>query len=270
MAYSKSIPPALLAALHRVEPNATFFQSPASSSQVQSSSTNKTYFAKLGSAMASDVEQYHGEAESLRAMYEASPGICPRVFESFVDPTSKSPVFVSEHKNIGPFNERSAVALASALAEMHIKGKSPAGQFGFAVPTYCGQTRMSNGWSQTWAEAFDKMIGDLLDKLKCDGSYDEICALGQEVRARWVDLYSAAVTRTRSSEVRFVALQSHTTSSWSTRHQTCIASWRPLGESVSALVRRRTIVNTAWHPHDTTCTERECGNRHGYGETGYI
>jgi protein-ribulosamine 3-kinase len=185
MPRSNSIPPALLAALHRIEPHAQFFQSPASSSsQVQSSSTNKTYFAKLGSATSSDVEQYHGEAESLRAMYAASPGICPRVFESSVDPASNQPVFISEYKSIAPLNEESTLVLAAALAEMHTKGKSPTGQYGFAVPTYCGQTRMSNGWSHTWAGAYDKMMGDLLHTLKLTGQFDEICALGEEVRAR--------------------------------------------------------------------------------------
>ena len=179
------IPPALLVALQRIEPNAKFFQSPASSCQVQSSLTNKTYFAKMGSASGCDVEQYHGEAESLRAMYAASPGICPRVFESSIDPASSRPVLISEYKNIGPFNEQSAVALASALAEMHTKGKSPTGQYGFSVPTYCGRTRMSNGWSQTWAEAFDKMIGELLGTLNRTGQFEEICALGEEIRARW-------------------------------------------------------------------------------------
>lgn len=186
MSSSHSIPPPLLAALHRVEPNAQFFQSPASTCQVQSSATNRTYFAKLGSATGSDAEQYEGEAQSLRAMYAASPGICPRVFECHVDAASGRPVFVSEHKNIGPLNEQSARALASALAEMHTKGKSPTGQYGFAVPTYCGRTRMSNVWSQTWRESFDRMIGDLLDTLRLSGNFDEICALGEKVRERWV------------------------------------------------------------------------------------
>jgi len=176
-----SIPPAILSALQRAEPDADkFFQS--SSSQFQSSSSNKTYFAKEGSP--SDAEQYYGEAESLRAMYAASPGICPRLFECSVDASSKRPVFVSEHKKIGALNKHSAKALGSGLAEMHMKGKSPTGKFGFEVPTYCGATRMENGWSETWAEAYDRMIGGLLERLKQNNQYEETCQLGEEVRKR--------------------------------------------------------------------------------------
>ncbi|KAF8585836.1 fructosamine kinase PKL/CAK/FruK [Ramaria rubella] len=182
MPLSSSIPPAISAALHRVEPDAQFIRT--GSSQAQSSTSNRSYFVKQGSSGGSDMEQYRGEAESLRSMHAACPGICPIVFESSVDPATKQPVFISEFKKIGSLNKHSAAALGRSLAEMHNKGKSPDGRFGFDVPTYCGATRMRNGWSKTWAEAYDKMIGDLLETLRYTGQFDDTCRLGEEVRKR--------------------------------------------------------------------------------------
>ena len=176
-----AIPPTILAALQRVEPSTSKFF-PSSGNQFQSTTSNKTYFAKEGAP--EDAEQYRGEAAALRVMYEAAPGICPRLFESSVDAASRRPVFVSEYKSLAPLNKHSAAALGGALAEMHVKGTSPTGMFGFDVPTYCGATRMENGWSGTWAEAYDRMIAGLLDRLNQGGQYQETCTMGEEVRKR--------------------------------------------------------------------------------------
>jgi len=177
MSFSQEIPPAIVTTLNHLEPGAYFY--PSGNSKVQSSS-NRSYFVKQGSK--SDVEQYTGEVESLRAMYAARPGICPRILEFSVDETSQKPLFISEYKDIGPLNKHSAAALGSALADMHSNGRSPTGKFGFGVPTFCGATRMRNGWQDTWAAAYDKMLGDLLDRLKGAGGYEELCGLGDQIR----------------------------------------------------------------------------------------
>ncbi|KAF8516741.1 fructosamine kinase [Hysterangium stoloniferum] len=177
--FSPDIPPAILAILSHLEPGAHFYLSGAS--KVQSSS-NRSYFVKQGSK--SDIEQYTGEVESLRAMYAACPGICPRVLEFSVNEASQRPLFISEYKDICPLNKHSAAALGSALADMHSNGQSPTGKFGFGVPTFCGATRMRNGWEDTWAAAYNKMLGDLVDKLKDAGGYEELCSLGDQIRSR--------------------------------------------------------------------------------------
>ncbi|KAG8219486.1 hypothetical protein J3R82DRAFT_423 [Butyriboletus roseoflavus] len=64
--------------LQNIEPDAQFtFNLPT----VISSAGNK-YYAKLGSVAESD--QYIGEAESLKAIHDAAPGLAPRVFASGV------------------------------------------------------------------------------------------------------------------------------------------------------------------------------------------
>lgn len=137
-----------------------------------------------------DTEQYTGEAESLRAMHAACPGICPRVFECLVDQVTGCPIFISEYKSMGPLDKRNAAELGRALADMHRNGRSPTGQFGFAIPTYCGATRMRNGWADTWGKTFDRMTGDLLQTLQDRGEFEELCRLGGQVRKKYVYEFS--------------------------------------------------------------------------------
>lgn len=169
-----------MAALHRIEPGAAFIES---GYQVQSLKTNRCYFVKYGATK--DAEHFEGEAESLRAMYAACPGICPRLFEYSLDEISHKPIFISEYKRISrPLNNDAGRQLGEMLAEMHLKGISPNGKFGFGIPTYCGNTRMRNGWDETWAAAYDKKVGDLLDTLKEAGDHEDLCAMGSDLREK--------------------------------------------------------------------------------------
>ncbi|KAJ3481729.1 hypothetical protein NLI96_g7469 [Meripilus lineatus] len=65
---------AILRAIRKEEPGATVSSSGQSSVE---SSSGRNYFTKVGSP--SDTEQYFGEAESLKAMHIAAPGLAPRV-----------------------------------------------------------------------------------------------------------------------------------------------------------------------------------------------
>lgn len=155
------------------------------------SSSGKAYFTKIASA--GEKEQFFGEAECLKAMHTAAPGIAPRLIEcGLVDEETaeyKSDVgrvyFVSEYKKMGPLTDASAKKLAKRLAmEMHqFKGTQG---FGFPVPTFCGRTRQDNGWHDTWEQCFAKLLGDLLDSLKTRGGYQELCGKGDMVLQRYV------------------------------------------------------------------------------------
>ncbi|KAI0361438.1 fructosamine kinase PKL/CAK/FruK [Trametes cingulata] len=151
------------------------------------SSTGQRYFAKVGSAGGRD--QFIGEAESLKAMERAAPGLAPKLIAcGIIDSDTKErdsdvgrPYFLSEYKDIGSLTPTAARALGKRLAtELHAY-KSTEG-FGFHVPTYCGQTRQENGWYESWPECFDALIGGLADKLKRQGSYDSLCKQIEEVR----------------------------------------------------------------------------------------
>ncbi|KAI0347764.1 Ketosamine-3-kinase [Trametopsis cervina] len=153
------------------------------------SSNGKAYFTKIGST--SERKQFVGEAEALRAMHTAAPGLAPRLIECGVidEETSEhqadvgKPYFVSEYKKMSSLTNESATKLAKRLAtELHTF-KSTNG-FGFAVPTFCGRTKQDNGWYGTWEQCYDALIGGLLDKLKAEGGYSELCSKGEQVRKR--------------------------------------------------------------------------------------
>ncbi|GJE85838.1 fructosamine kinase [Phanerochaete sordida] len=177
--------PVILRAIQRDESGVT---AQAKSSFVQSSS-GKAYFTKIGSS--SEQEQYVGEAEALKAMQIAAPGLAPKLVDSGIidsgiaerDSEVGRPYFVSEYKNIGSLTDATAKRLAKRLAtELH-SYKSTQG-FGFEVPTFCGRTRQKNGWYTSWGECYHALIDGLLSKLRDKGGYDELCRKGEQVRER--------------------------------------------------------------------------------------
>ncbi|KZT30842.1 Ketosamine-3-kinase [Neolentinus lepideus HHB14362 ss-1] len=182
------LPSIILKCLQKIEPDASFT---GGMPRVESSS-GKRYFAKVGSA--SEKDQYIGEAESLNAMNKAAPGLTPIVFaygladsggnEATSSQSCAKPYLLSEYKDLGSLTDKSGQTLAKRLAtEMH-QSMSENGKFGFGVLTFCGATRQENGWSDTWEECYDKLIGGLLDGLKRKGRFTELCTRGEEVRKR--------------------------------------------------------------------------------------
>lgn len=180
--------------VHRVFVQAVQTEEPDTSLTQSTSPPIKTssgtgYIGKIGSP--SETEQYIGEAESLRAMHVAAPGIAPRVVACGVidkdaaemDSDVGRPYFLSEFRDMGSLTDSAAKVLAERLAtEMHTY-KSTNG-FGFHVSTYCGRTRQANGWFESWDKCFDALIGGLLDSLKKRGRYENLCKQGEEIRQR--------------------------------------------------------------------------------------
>ncbi|KAF8898988.1 fructosamine kinase PKL/CAK/FruK [Infundibulicybe gibba] len=169
---AKILPP-LLERLQSIEPDAEFTGKPPKIT----STTGKVYYVKLGSP--DEKEHYIGEAESLKAIHSGSPGLAPRVLAIGI--SDDCPYFISEYKEIGALSHNSAGVLGKRLAtELH-QYTSPRG-YGFGVPTYCGATKLKNGWYDDWETCFDNMIGDLLAQLGPRGDYDSLCRKGDLVR----------------------------------------------------------------------------------------
>ncbi|KAJ6503340.1 fructosamine kinase [Mycena vitilis] len=169
-----TIPQVLLEHLQRVEPGAQF----TGSLPRLVSSKGNTYFAKIGAE--NEAEQYLGEAESLRSIAAAAPGLAPRVVAAS-GINGKMPYMISEYKDLSSPNDTAARRLGERLAtELH-RNESLHG-FGFGVPTYCGATRLQNGWFDNWDACFGGMIGDLLTQLAKQGGFASLCAKGEEVR----------------------------------------------------------------------------------------
>ncbi|KAI6047952.1 Fructosamine/Ketosamine-3-kinase [Pisolithus marmoratus] len=152
------------------------------------SSTGKRYYAKVGSP--GEKDQYVGEAESLRAIYKAAPGLAPRLLASgtagdHAQSGAGNPFFLSEYIDLGGLTVQTADLLGERLAKELHTFKSTEG-FGFSVPTYCGATRQDNGWFSTWEECFSTMLKNLLQKLPSERRYAELLHKGEEVRSRVV------------------------------------------------------------------------------------
>ncbi|KAF7303244.1 Fructosamine kinase PKL/CAK/FruK [Mycena kentingensis (nom. inval.)] len=147
------------------------------------SSSGKTYYAKIGAP--NEAEQFAGEAESLKHIHDAAPGLAPRllVFATDISGTGgdRRPCFISQYLDITYLREPATKQLAIRLArELH--AHTSAQGFGFDVPTYCGATRLANGWFDSWAECFSAQIGNLLSQLRNKGArYSALCAQGERV-----------------------------------------------------------------------------------------
>ena len=164
----------LIALAQQLDPSATLTYSPPRIA----SSSGATFYAKLGSPR--EQQQYTAEIESLNAIYDAAPGLAPRVLLSGTLEETNQPYMISEYKHLSSLTSASSHRLAIRLAtELH-RHTSDKG-FGFEVPTFCGPTKQANGWYPTWKECFDKLIGGLLDGLRARG-YDEVCEKGEKVR----------------------------------------------------------------------------------------
>lgn len=148
------------------------------------SSTGETYFYKTTTTLG---EQFKGEAESLRLLSIAAPGLAPNLISCHENDNGQT-LFISEYLNLGAggLSQAGYEELAWRLGlEVH-QHKSEKG-FGFGVPSYCGATRISHGWFENWAECYSNMIGELLSQLKGKGSrYANLCEKGNELRERHV------------------------------------------------------------------------------------
>lgn len=228
-----SLPNIFVKHLGEIEPGAKF----SGSLPLIRSSTGSKYYAKLGSAH--EREQWQGEAESLKAVNQAAPGIAPRLLAfgmldsagselnaDLASYTSGQPFFLSEYLDFGQLSAQSATTLAIRLATEVHQYKSSHGEFGFHVPTYCGQTRFENGWFQTWEECFSAMIGQMLGYLKKQGRFTKLTEKGEEVRKRLVYLPIICF----AYDINQLFVQSHPVLATSAYHPARIAARRSMGQ----------------------------------------
>ncbi|KAJ6504423.1 fructosamine kinase PKL/CAK/FruK [Mycena vulgaris] len=168
------IPRVILEQLQRLEPNAEL----TGTLPRLTSSTGNHYFAKLG--FEREKEQFVGEAESLKHIATAAPGLAPRMIA--VGSDGNRPYMITEYKDLTSLSDTAARRLGTRLATDLHQYNGPEKRFGFEVPTYCGATRLQNGWFDSWGDCFSAMIGDLLSQLAEKGGFPSLCAKGEEVR----------------------------------------------------------------------------------------
>lgn len=101
-----------------------------------------------------------GEYESLNAIHDAVPSLCPRAVSYGALRDSPGYYLVTDFLDTSTSSTRArgAGSLASKIAKLH---SAPApekygGKFGFPVPTCCGSTVQDNTWEDSWAEFFGR------------------------------------------------------------------------------------------------------------------
>ncbi|KAG8742226.1 hypothetical protein FRC10_001772 [Ceratobasidium sp. 414] len=168
----------LIQKLSQLSPGETFTD--ASGPRI-SSSSGSSYYGKVGSP--SESEQFRAEIRGLNLMSAAAPGLCPRVILASHE---GRPFLISDYLDLTSLSSSTGACetLARRLASELHASKSENAKYGFECPTFCGATKIDNGWYDTWQDAYSAMIGGLLDQLQSRGSYKELCARGREVQQR--------------------------------------------------------------------------------------
>lgn len=78
-------------------------------------------------------------------------------------------------------------ALAAALAELHTKGLSPNGKYGFPVPTLQGTIPQYTEWTESWEDFFTKSIKLVMEnEERSQGSDPEVQELCRETLSKVV------------------------------------------------------------------------------------
>ena len=78
-------------------------------------------------------------------------------------------------------------ALAESLADLHTKGLSPNGKYGFSVPTLQGTVPQYTAWTDTWEEFFSHSIKLVMDnEEKSQGPDPEVQELCEAILTKVV------------------------------------------------------------------------------------
>jgi fructosamine-3-kinase len=217
------------------------------------SSSGKVYYAKTGTP--NDRGAYTTEAESLKALNLASPGLVPKLLAfGFADENGRetdgggrdSPFFITEYKHMTSLTEHSGAVLGRRLATEVHNYASPKGFGSEVVPYYGGATRLRNGWFKSWEKYVDALIADLLATLEARGGFSDLCRKGQDIRARRVSLGCAPGELCGS----YLAEKGYPRSPSSTSDQACIIARWFMGMSPGAHEDLPTDDGTEWERWD--------------------
>lgn len=129
-----------------------------------SDGSTRHYFVKSGKGEKANI-MFAGEHASLTAIHTAVPSLCPRSYGHGEYDNKKGHFFlVTDYLDTagchrGSGSAEAATSLAAKLAKLHITAAPiPEGyenpQFGFAVPTCCGDTQQPNEFSSSWADFY--------------------------------------------------------------------------------------------------------------------
>ncbi|KAK8034307.1 hypothetical protein PG993_009302 [Apiospora rasikravindrae] len=130
----------------------------------------------------------HGEYESMKALHETMPELVPRPIAWGTYYTAKDVHFLLCEFHDMDEGLCSLATFPKLLAELHKKGVSPTGQFGFPVATYQGRLPQDPTWCDTWEECFSRNLDVMFEhELRAQGPGDaELAELRRIVMTRVV------------------------------------------------------------------------------------
>ncbi|KAJ4309970.1 Mitochondrial distribution and morphology protein 12 [Neodidymelliopsis sp. IMI 364377] len=123
--------------------------------------TEKTFFMKTGSGSAAQV-MFEGEHESLNAINNVVPSLCPQSFgHGKFESNPQTSFLVTDFLNLTgrSSSKGNAPSLAQKLAKLHTTpAPTPDGydkpMFGFPATTCCGDTPQDNSYKESWADFY--------------------------------------------------------------------------------------------------------------------
>jgi fructosamine-3-kinase len=126
--------------------------------------TTKQYFMKTGRGKEAEI-MFTGEHESMNAIHNAVPSLCPKSYGHGQFTESKGMSFLVTDfldlsgRSSGRGSSGSGMTLAQKLAKLHTTpAPIPEGynkpQFGFPATTCCGDTPQDNTYSSSWADFY--------------------------------------------------------------------------------------------------------------------
>ncbi|KAJ5740558.1 hypothetical protein N7493_000430 [Penicillium malachiteum] len=105
-----------------------------------------------------------GEYHSATAIHSAVPGFVPKPcgWGQYQDDKSEVYFFLGDYHDMDVRMAPEPEIFAAQVAELHAKGKSPTGMFGFSVPTVCGIFERTVKWETSWAKCFANQLQDVI------------------------------------------------------------------------------------------------------------
>ncbi|KIX99884.1 uncharacterized protein Z520_04520 [Fonsecaea multimorphosa CBS 102226] len=129
---------------------------------VQTDGSTLDFFLKITKTDAGKIN-LHGEYESISAIARATPDLVPEPVAVGTYATDSDVHFYLARFVDMTDDIPDAESLPAKVAEMHLKGVSPNGKYGFPVPTNMGACTQQNEWTSSWEKSFTTLMSTMFD-----------------------------------------------------------------------------------------------------------
>ncbi|KAL9003318.1 MAG: hypothetical protein Q9188_003794 [Gyalolechia gomerana] len=123
----------------------------------------KNYFLKCTKGLSARA-LVEGEYHSATAIEAVVPELVPKPagWGLYNDGESQVHFYLADFHDMDLTVAPEPQYLISQIAELHQKGTSPNGMFGFPVPTVLGKFERTVTWEQSWAKSFARQLEDVI------------------------------------------------------------------------------------------------------------